>query len=206
MEIKFTDSFFESLERLARRQTWWYKIYDLFRYDIWSFFRNVYNFRKELWSFRSWDSMHNLQLLKRSLELTASNIKNSPEVEVTRDKKVEKILRAIEILENFCEDRFLEIAEKQLGKELILSAWNPIKMEEEDIWTFEEEPAEIREWNGKISNLAIEIEIREWKELWEILEGQDKNTFVSKENFNHEIYTKEYEEWFDGSGMRGWWS
>ncbi len=63
MNVQFTDTFFKSLKRLSRQQTWWYKTYELFRYKIPHFVENVWYFRKELWEHRSWDYMYSLMML-----------------------------------------------------------------------------------------------------------------------------------------------
>lgn len=205
MEVRFADSFFESLKILNRHQTWWYKTYHFFRYDVGRFFSNIYRFRKELWNFYPWDYVYNLRLLKRSLELTKKSIERGHEVEDSRMKKVAKIQRTIEILDNICEDKFIELAEKELGKQLILSSWNPVKSEEEDLWEIEEDPENVREWNSEILKRSRELQKSEWKELWEILKGKDYQELGEHNQENHEEYWKSYEEWFDGSDMRGWW-
>ena len=60
----------------------------------------------------------------------------------------------------------------------------------------------------KVYKLANKIEEQEWKELWKIFEGQDIKQFskllktkTKEEQRNNDIWN----EWFDGSDMRGWW-
>ena len=54
-----------------------------------------------------------------------------------------------------------------------------------------------RAHNIKVYKRAQQIEDSEWKELWKIFEGQDHKKFKkSKLDWN---------EWFDGSDLRGWW-
>ena len=42
MDIKFADSFGDSIKTLIRHQTWWYKTYETIRYKIPVFFKNIY--------------------------------------------------------------------------------------------------------------------------------------------------------------------
>ena len=53
-----------------------------------------------------------------------------------------------------------------------------------------------KEFNNKYFSRVRELEELEWKELWEIVKGQDYEKFDAKED---------WESQFDGSGMRGWW-
>ena len=69
MEIKFADSFYDSLKVLARQSTWWYKTYKFLRWDIKHFIQNVWTFRKELWDHRWWDYRFTLNIFERSLDI-----------------------------------------------------------------------------------------------------------------------------------------
>jgi hypothetical protein len=60
----------------------------------------------------------------------------------------------------------------------------------------------------KIYAYANKIEEQEWKELWQIFEGQDIKQYsqllkskTKEEQRNNDVWN----EGFDGSGMRGWW-
>jgi hypothetical protein len=53
-----------------------------------------------------------------------------------------------------------------------------------------------------------EIEEQEWKELWRIFEGQDSNEYKEflKQHSPEEQGKRDlWNDWFDGSGMKGWW-
>jgi Rad3-related DNA helicase len=187
MEIKFADSFFESLKVLKRHNTWWYRTYSTITIDIPHFFKNIYLFRKELYKHRWWDYTFTLMVFKRSLEIQAKGMEERGwEVKESLDKKIVKMKRAIEILDNKIETNYLELAEQQLGP---LYDWDFL----EDI-VKEEEKAH----NKKVYALAQKIENKDWEELWKILEGQ-----------NHNSYNKEkhgdFEKWYDGSGITAWW-
>jgi hypothetical protein len=113
MKVVFADSFFESLERMRRHQTWWYKTYEFFRYNLPYFFRNIWSFRRELYRFRSWDYQFNQDLFSRSLELAADGMeKYGREVDETRLKKVAMMRRAAALLRNR-EDEIYEIVDKE---------------------------------------------------------------------------------------------
>jgi len=210
MNVGFADSFWKSLKRLNRHQTWWYKTYEVFRYKIPMFFENIWFFRKELWTFRSWDYGFNLMMLRRSLEKTVNTIEfYGMEVDSSRMKKVEKMKRIIELLNNVRSDSYIEMAEKELGDVKHID------------WEFEEVPdnpgymrlvdnksQKDTEHNRNVYNRADEIEKEEWKEIWKILEGQDIEEYrklydsqTEEEKRRRELW----DEWFDGSGMKHWW-
>ena len=189
----FTPTFFKSLNKIAMHNTWWYALYEMFRYNIPNFFKNVWLFRKQLYNFYAFDYTYNLQLFKRSLELTLNVIKDGNESDIIRNKKIEKIKRAIELLSNFIDDNFLEQAEKELNLEYIVKDWEFV-IEGEGFRLVDNENSEERIQNKRISDRSFELHKSQWKELWQIFEGQDISTL------------KNYEEEFDGSGINGWWS
>jgi len=210
MNVGFADSFWKSLKRLNRHQTWWYKTYEVFRYKIPMFFENIWFFRKELWTFRSWDYGFNLMMLRRSLEKTVNTIEfYGMEVDSSRMKKVEKMKRIIELLNNVRSDSYIEMAEKELGDVKHID------------WEFEEVPdnpgymrlvdnksQKDTEHNRNVYNRADEIEKEEWKEIWKILEGQDIEEYrkIYDSQTEEEKRRRElWDEWFDGSGMKHWW-
>ena len=199
MKITFADSFWKSMDTMRRHDTWWYKIYDTLTYRVPFFFKNLWYFKKELWEFRGWDYTFNLRLLSRSLEKTAYVMEHHGyEVEISRMKKVNKIKRSIEILNSFNESAYIEKAEKELGELKNLDGW---RMDRED--TQEE-----RDHNRAVFELAKKIEESEWNELWDILRGQNHQEYLDLvNNLSDEEKEKRdvWNEWHDGSGMRGWW-
>lgn len=187
MEIKFTDSFFESLKVLKRHNTWWYRTYRTITEDIPQFFKNIYLFRKELYQHRWWDYNFTLVMLKRSLEIQVNGMeKEGWEVKETLDKKIVKMKRVIEILENRVEVNYLDLAEEKIGP---LYDWD---------FSSDNVTEEQKAHNKKVYELAQEIEKKDWKELWRILEGQDYESYDSKKD-------GDFEKWYDGSGILGWW-
>ena len=200
MKVTFADSFWKSLRVMARHQTWWYKTYEVFRYKIPMFFENLWFFRKQLWEFRSWDYSFNLQLLSRSLEKTAKTLEfHGIEVDVTRLKKVQKINRVIEIIENIRENNYLSKAELELGEIILRNNW---------MFTDEEENPEIIEHNKKIYDRADVLEELEWNELFDILKGQnfdDYKTLMDKKSPEEKNKMNVWNDWYDGSGIRNWW-
>jgi len=207
MEVKFADSFFDSFERMVNREKWYWKTWDFLRYDMPRFFRNLWMFRKDLYNYRWYSGQHAvLPFMKTALMDMASKIdERGMEVEKSKDKKVAKMYRAAFIMERFIEDDFIEIAEQELG-EIVHR-----KFEFEDVpdkpgfcqLVDNETPAE-KEHNSKVFKRAREIESQMWKELWTILEGQNHSHFEvfldkSKDKKNA------WDNWFDGSGLRGWW-
>lgn len=205
MRLNFHTQFFKSMSRLRRRHTWWYKTYEFFKYDIWRFFRNIRKFRKELWNFYPWDYMYNLRLFKKSLELTCENTERyGNEVLESRNKKIAKMKRAIELLDNFGEDNFLEQAEKIIGREIIIGNWK-FKPIDKDMFEMEPDSEETKKLNSEIYDLSRKIEMDQWKELWDIIHGQNSDDFKPTDPNDYEKTDEEYRKWDNGSGMKGWW-
>jgi hypothetical protein len=194
MKIVFADTFLPSLKRVINRQRWYWKLWDFFRYDMPRGIKNLIFFFPTVWKFRPWDYNYQLSLFKKSLEPLRDAIKNGHEIEITRDKKVAAITRAIEILHNITEDTYIEITEKKLGYEVDTTSF-----------PFAEEPEEVSKKNTKLFNEARKLEEKEWDELWKIFEGQNYTQFEmfkdkASVNSDDAWYT-----WFNGSGMKGWW-
>ena len=196
MNITFADTFWKSLKRLSMEQTWWYKTYEVFRYKIPMFIKNIWYFKEELWRFRSWDYTFNLSIFARSLEKTAHNLEfYGHEVETTKMKKVEKMKRVIQIIRNFNESSYISMAESEFG-------------ELRNLGFSREDTPEEEKHNQKIFDRATELEKQEFEELWKLLKGQyidefkeiyDKLSDEEKMEYTH------WENWFDGSGIKNWW-
>lgn len=209
MEIKFADSFHKSLKRLIWHQHPVYKFYEFFRYNLPKFLENLWFFRKQLWEFRSWDYSFNLQFFARTLEKTVKTIEfNGFEVDITRLKKVEKMKRVIQLIDNIRTDSYIEVAEKKLG-ELKHFDWNfePAQDNPDLYQLIDTNNKEENEHNRKVYKLADEIEAEEWSELFTILKGQDIEEY--RNLFNSLTDDKKkgnlWLEWYDGSGMKHWW-
>lgn len=163
MDVQFTDSFFKSLKRLNRQQTWWYKTYELFRYKIPYFIENVWYFRKELWEHRSWDYIFSLMMLRRSLTKLAHTLEfYGQEIEDSRMDKVKNILRVTHLIDRIREDEYIKDAEMELGE---------IQNRDWDFDNFRDDTPEEMEHNRKVFQRARDIEEAEWKELWKIIKG-----------------------------------
>jgi hypothetical protein len=180
MKITFADSFFKSFERIKMYETWWYKIYEFLRYDLPNFFRNIWLFRKELTRFRWYDYEYTLQMFSRCLIIMEKNIdEKGSEVPETKNLKLKKMRRAIEILNNIDEFHYIETAEKEMGT-----------LKNINIFINDNDPNDI-EFNRRIYVRADRLKEIEWEELWDIIKGTKKTEY----NYNH----------FDGSDIRSWW-
>jgi hypothetical protein len=207
MKVGFADSFGDSLKRMMRHQTWWYKTYELFRYDLPRFFKNVWMFRKALWKHYWFDHHGTLMFLETGLTHISDTVeKYGNEVDESRLKKVAAMRRAIELIKNYNEDKYIEMAEKELG-EIKLHDWefeetgdtmdNPMGEKNEKLYRLvDKDTPEEKEHNRKVFDRAHEIESQEWDELFKILKGQDYT------KFDKEI---DWYKQFDGSGIKGWW-
>ena len=131
-----------------------------------------------------------------SLEKTSDTLEHhGQEVIISRIKKVDKINRVIFLLSQLREDNFISMAEKELG-ELKNSGWDRDDTDEEI------------EHNSKVYARSREIEESSWNEIWDILRGQNYNEYrkMVDELSPEEMKKKDlWNDWFDGSGIRGWW-
>jgi hypothetical protein len=171
----------ELIQRLRRavEDSW-----DFVKITIPRFFANVWRFRKELSTHQWWDYSYTLYMMRRSFVIIRDGLaEKGSEVPDSRLMKVAKITRAITILDNILESKYIEIAESSLGE------IHPGLLE----GTLTEEQ---NDHNSRVYDKARELEESEWKELFVILEGQDPTTFGPDQDWR---------EWFDGSGIRGWW-
>lgn len=175
-------------------------IVDLFRYKIPAFLSNVWKFRKVLWHHRGYDYTHTLEVLLTSLKIVEKSMKNSNEWKPSLHKKLAKIYIATEILENIIEDNYFETAQINLGfsdKDVHINI-DFKNIEGTDSYELiDNTPEEQNNNRNKVLQLSKEMEKNEWNELWEILKGQNI------EELNNRT---EYDEWFDGSGIEGWWN
>ena len=198
MDLKFADSFGDSIKRLIRHNTWWYKTYELFRYDLPRFFKNVWTFRKALWNHYWFDHHGTLMFLETGLTHISDTVEQyGNEVDESRLKKVEAMRRAIKLIKNYNEDNYIDMSEKELGK-LVLHDWEFEEVPDNPGYSqlIDNDTPEEKEHNKKVFDRAREIEEQEWDELFVILKGQDYT------KFDKDI---DWDKQFDGSGLRGWW-
>jgi len=128
------------------------------------------------------------------------------EVRESSEKKIRKMRRVVEILEHFRKEDFIDLAEQDLGINLIS---RDLEFESNDDDTFslvDNESEEEKEHNRKIYNKSTEIEESMYNELWEILKGQDYSKFEKEpEGTPQDKLHDHWQNQFDGTGIRGWW-
>ena len=206
MKVEFKDTFFESVEKLVWYDSKLWKVWNFFRRGIPTFFGNIWKFRKELYNHQWWDYRYTLEMLHRSLVIMEKEISvKGIEEDVSRNKKVAKMQRAIQLIENRLNDNYVEQAEKELG-EIIHRDWE-FEPNESGTYTLKDnETKEEREHNSKVFRLAQTIDDREWRELWNIFKGQSIIDFKKyKKTLSKEEQATAWDTWFNGSDMRGWW-
>jgi len=158
------------------------------------FIRGLYNFwyfRKEIWNFRPWDYSFQLRLWRKSLIPLRDSILNGYEVRDPRMSKVQAIQEAIDLIDDILEDDYISVAEGVLDIKFL-------------------ETTDATEAK-KVIDLSIELADKDWKRLWRIFEGQNHNEYVMlmdrqavQEQFSKH-HTDLWAQWFDGTGMKGWW-
>jgi hypothetical protein len=212
MKVNITDTFTKSLKRLMMHESWWYKTYSFIRWDVWYFFSNVWKFRKELYEHRWWDYHFTLQMLYRSISIMEKGMHAGLEVRESREKKIQKMQRLLVLLDNKINDTYIELAEKELGYEMISKGFEFEEVEETDsngkklYRLTDTETEEEKELNRKIFDRARELEKYQWDEIWEILKGQDNAEYIDMiQQKDTTGKQKDWNDWFDGSGLRGWW-
>jgi hypothetical protein len=191
MKVEASDTFFESLERLAWYDTKLWKAWDFIKITIPRFFKNIWRFRKELAHHEWWDYRYTLEMLYRSLSIMVVKLENDGiEVDSSRNKKVASIKRALELLKHKLDDDYVDRAEKELG-ELYSNPWEFEPTEDGNYRLIDNDTKDEKEHNSKVFKLAHKLEDKEWIELWNILKGTR--------------YSKTWGDKFDGTDMRGWW-
>jgi hypothetical protein len=187
---------------------------NIFRYDIWRFLGNIWRFRKELWNHDWWDYHFTLQMLYRSISIMEKGMHNGLEIRKTRDKKIQKMQRLLYLLDNKIKDNYSELAEKELGFEMVVHPWEFKKLDRVDsdgeslYELVDKDTPEEKENNRKIFDRAREIEEEQWNEIWEILKGQNHNQYldiIQEKEYKTNEEEKDWNNWFDGSGLRSWW-
>ena len=209
MKLKYEDSILEKIVDFFWYDCKLWKVKDALTIGIPNFFKNIWRFRKELYQHQWWDYTFTLQMLYRSLSIMVDKLeKDGIEVDSHRLKKVTKIRRAIQIIKSKIDGDYIGRAEFELG-EIPSRPMEFEKIEGSDTYRMVDNIilAESKHIT-KVYKLANKIEEQEWKELWKIFEGQDIKQFskllktkTKEEQRNNDIWN----EWFDGSDMRGWW-
>lgn len=218
MKLSIGDTFIKSLDAVKSHESWLYKTYSFFRWDLWAFLSNVWMFRKELYEHRWWDYHFTLQMLHRSISIMEKGMHGGLEVHASRDKKILKMQRLLELLDNNIKDSYIELAEKELGYELV---YNEIIFEEinktnktdQKLYQLVNTDTEWeKQLNNAIYDRSREIEEAQWKEIWKILEGQSNKELsgqvldsIQEKSTESANSKKDWNDIFDGTGLRGWW-
>lgn len=168
-----------------------YRVTD-FCYNVKWFFKNLKNFRKQLWDFRSWDHSHAVDMYICCLEQIANNIENGHEEERSAAKKVVKIRELIELL---------RYSNERLDDELF-DLYDKLRAEGKT--------------NNEIAAESYKFYHAFCEKIFTILKGQDNSVLCRKcdaileekyggKEYPHEEWYDEYVKLFDGSGANEWW-
>jgi len=164
-----------------------------------NFFRNIWFFRKSLIRHRWYDHAGVVSFLKEGVKDISLGIeKNGNEETISKNKKIEKMNKLIQLLENYEMDNYLDTAQNIIGKKLIYDIdYIPVDDNDDFVEFINNVDEETEKINKEISNLAKQIQINEWNEIWEILKGQDYSKFNPKKDFDDQR---------DGTGLNTWWN
>jgi hypothetical protein len=189
MNVQFQDSFFKSLKKLKWHRNPIYRVYDCFSDKLPNFFKNIWKFRRELWDHRWWDYRFTLEMFKKSIEIQEEGMRlKGWEEQSSKSLKLQKMTRAIEIINTILDEGWIERAEAIHGK-MVDKPWKFEETENGSYVLVDEETEEEKKHNKLIFETAHKLHREEWDELWEIIKG------------------KEYKDYknYDGSDLRGWW-
>jgi hypothetical protein len=130
-------------------------------------------------------------MMYRSLSIMEKGMSEKGiEVTETRDVKVQKMRRALELLKHKLDDDYIQRAELELG-EINRSEFDFESVEgKEGFYRMidNDTPAEKKHARNVYKRARV-IEETEWKELWDIYKGKKFTTWDK----------------YDGSDLRGWW-
>lgn len=149
---------------------------------LFTFLSNVRRFRKELWKYRSYDYSYSVTMFTRALTDLRDYIEQyGLENDVTKQKKVAAMTELIMLLESTCleNEAFCDAVDKLAAE----------KYGDED----------------KYAGIALayrDIIDANKKRIAELLNGQSEECFEAAIKNNPDLT---WEEWFDGSGIAGWW-
>ena len=161
-----------------------------------NFIKNIWLFRKALTDFYWWDYGALIQFMNTGINEMACGIENKGnEIYTTKSKKILKMRRACEILQNQIDDNYTKMAENIVGKLYDCEfKFIPLK-DNPDLYSYEDNlTEEQKNHNREVFLKSYELEIKEWEEFCDIIKGQDD--FFEQGN---------WEEKFDGSGLKNWW-
>jgi len=206
MKVEFKNTFFESVKDLIWHETKLWKVWAFIVRGIPNFFGNIWKFRKELYSHQWWDYRYTLEMLYRSLVIMEKELSvKGIEIPAHRDKKVAKIRRAIQLLDNRLNDTYIQQAEKELG-ELYSNPWEFEPTEDGNYRLIDNDTKNEKAHNVRVFKLSSTIDDREWRELWNIFKGQNILDYKKHlKTIPTEEQSDEWNKWFNGSDMRGWW-
>jgi hypothetical protein len=201
MKTNFANSFFDSFKKMMNRGRWYWKLWDLFRYDIPRFFRNLWLFRKNLWNHTWYNGDGSiLPWVKTAVDDMCWRIeKHGMEVEESRMKKVAKMKRLSYLIDVCVNDNFIDVAEEELGVRMIYHDWvfKPVEGREDVVELVDMDTPEEKEINTKIIKRAHEIQKEYWEELISIIKGPDYDKIRESE--------EDFDKLYDGSDIRAWW-
>jgi hypothetical protein len=209
MGLKYEDSVFEKIvDKIYYDYKLW-KVKDTLIIGIPNFFKNIWRFRRELYRHQWWDYHFTLQMLYRSLSIMVVKLeKDGIEIDSHRLKKVNAIKRALAILKSEIDGDYIERAELKYG-EISTRPFQFEPIENSNLFRMiDNDTAAEKKHMTKVFAYARKIEEAEWKELWKIFEGQDYKDYrkITKKLTPKEMQDMNvWNDWFDGSDLRGWW-
>lgn len=140
---------------------WWFR-------DKYRSIQMLLKFFKVIWNFRGWDYSYNLEIIKKSLEITIESNKNAKVTHIGQDDSIKQMERAVELLNNIIDDNYAE----KFGYIYSNNALIFNKIEGSDKYSVDFNiPKDIEEHNRNAIKLGDEQYEKEWAELFTLLKN-----------------------------------
>ena len=192
------------IDKLKRAMYIGEQYWDIIRYDIPRFFKNLWMFKKDIYNYRWYSGQYAvLPFMKTALmDMAAKTDERGNELESSKHKKVMMMWRVAKLIEHFMKEDFVQLAEQELGEITVRDFEFEDAPDHPGCYQLvDNDTPEEREHTIKVFTRAREIEESMWSELWDIIKGQDSAEIKSLPETDENAYDK----WFNGTGLRGWW-
>ena len=197
----------------------WYAL-DIKYHEVKKYFKNLVRFNKAMWNYCPWDYHCQIELFAYGLEILANHMdRYGNEIDTPRKKKIAAIRELITLLRNGYED---EVNDKYLGagEEKVITHVTEYEDGSIGFETVDEESKKIQEASHKVYREEYQKARNAYYDrVFAILRGQDDPYGLAeqiqtkigekREDETYDEYQKRYEdcyyEFFDGTGIEGWW-
>lgn len=169
MQIKFADTFFDSLKRLNQtRNPLHWRYYDEFFHKVRWFFRNLGFCLKQAWTYRPWSfDIDTYDYFMVHLKRVRNSIYNGHEVRESANVKIKNIERCIRIVRRLKDELvYTDIAVRCLSKE-DRDKYTPLSFG--DLLSGKKQDEESDRIDYEVIKHRQRLEQQDWETLWTII-------------------------------------